>query len=184
MRKKNETKREIHLSDRVKPSYRFDYHLSYDEAYRAFRTLATKRGEKFQILVGLGLTAVVIACLILFLLDNRRVNYFFIAIVALLMLFYLIYSPILKSKRGARAVQKAGGHFKVEVRREGTISLPKREPIELAGDKDARTIELDDMFVIRPDLSNTYCIPKRIIKPKELDGFRELLAAYTRLIRK
>jgi hypothetical protein len=104
-----------------------------------------------------------------------------LALIGILLLFYLIYMPVLKAKKGARAVAKANGVFKVEITDEGTISLPGQKPIDLDGDKDARAIETDALFIIRPDSAHTFCIPKRIMSDKESYGVREILSAYIKM---
>ena len=116
--------------------------------------------------------------LVLFALDNSKAMDLFLAIIAILLLYYLIYFPILRARRGAKGVEKAKGTYRVEITDAGTISLPHAKPINLDGDKDVRTIETDDLFIIRPDTLHTFCIPKRVMKEKEIYGVREILAAY------
>lgn len=169
---------EITLPEDVKTSYRFSYKLSYDEAYEAFSVLAFKRSRKFQLIAGIALTAAAVIMLVTFALDSRKVMNLFLALLAVLLLFYLIYFPVLKARKGARSVAKANGVYKVEVVDVGTISLPNMKPIDLAGDKDARAVETDNIIAIRPDSSHTFCIPKRVMKEKEIYGVREILSAY------
>ncbi len=177
MKEKSQNK-EIILNEDTKESYSFSYELSYDEAYEAFSLVAFKRSKTFSAVVGLLLTVIAGGCLIAFALDNIKVHLLFIAMISILLLFYLIYMPMLKARRGARSVEKSRGTYKVQLRDIGTISLPGAEPLDLAGDKDARAIETDRVFVVRPDNAHTFCLPKRIMKDAEILGVRDILSAY------
>lgn len=168
----------VRLPESIKATYGFTYNLKYNEAYKTFLVLAKKWSDKFRIIVGIFLTVVASGMLILYFLDSRKIHYFFIAIIAILLLFYLIYAPVLKAKRGAKKVQKQHGTYKIQITARGKIMLPRTEPIELAGDKDARVIETDEIFAIRTDSTNTFCLPKRIMTEDEIKEIRELFKAY------
>lgn len=176
MKKKEEKK--VVLSERVKPSYRFTYRLSYEEAYETFLLLAKKWSEKVRLGIGIVLTLISIVMMVLNFMDNRKIHYFFILIIAILLLFYLIYGPILKAKPGALKVRKQGGTYKIQVTSSGKIILSGSESIDLSGDKDARGIETETVFAIRTDNINTFCIPKRVMKTEEIEGIREILKGY------
>ena len=177
-KKKQQEAKEIILSEDVAEAYRFNYKLSYEEAYQAFAALAFKRSKRFQLIIGAVLTLAAVLMLVLFAMDNRKIMDLFLAIIAILMLFYLIYYPVIKAKRGARSVAKTNGTYKIEITDMGTISIPNTKPIDLEGDKDSRTVETDDLFVIRPDSGHTFCIPKRIMSSVQINGVREILTAY------
>ena len=180
MAKENKKTRPSPPAD-VRNSYRFDYQLSYEEAYEAFSALSFKRSRKFRLGAGALLALAAVFMLITFALDPNKVMNLFLALIAVLLLFYLIYFPVLKARRGARSVAKARGTYKVEITKEGTISIPKMKPIPLDGDKDARAIETDTILAIRPDSSHTYCIPKRVIRPKDLEDLRKILGTYIKV---
>ena len=57
---------------------RFDYRLSYDEAYEAFYLLSFKWDRRFRLFAGLGLSVIAIVLMVLFAMDNRKIHYFFI----------------------------------------------------------------------------------------------------------
>ncbi|MBQ1490309.1 MAG: YcxB family protein [Eubacterium sp.] len=181
--KKKKEEQPIYLDENTKEFYRFDYKLTYEEAYAAFSLLAFKWSHRYRIIAGVGLTGIAVALLIFFALDPQKIHFFFMAAMAVLLLFYLIYVPTLKARRGAKAVVNSRGTFKVEIRDIGTISMPHAEAIDLAGDKDSRAIETEDLFVIRPNSGNTFCIPKRVMKPDEIEGVRDILGAYIKLVR-
>ena len=180
---KNKPEPEIVLDENTKEYYRFSYHLTQEEAYQAFSLLAFKWSRRYRLIAGIGLIVIAVILLIQFALDPQKIHFFFMAAMAVVLLFWLIYIPELKARRGARAVEKAGGQFKVEIRDIGTISMPHTEAIDLNGDKDARAIETDDLFVIRPNSGNTFCIPKRIMQPDEIEGVRDILSTYIKLIK-
>ncbi|MGL4607457.1 MAG: hypothetical protein ACRCU3_08345 [Eubacteriaceae bacterium] len=176
--KKQKVEKIISLPENVKPSYSFVYQLKGEEAYETFLLLAKKWNAKIRWIIGIFLTIVASVMLVLNFLDNRKVHYFFIAIIAVLLLFYLIYSPILKAKRGTRKVMKQKGTYRVKITNQGKIVLSQTEAMDLSGDKDARAIETETVFAIRVDGVNTVCIPKRIMEKEEIFGIREILKAY------
>lgn len=176
--KKTKEPKKVSLPESVKASYGFTYNLNYDEAYDTFLLLSRKWSKKISIIIGIALTVIAVVMLVLNFLDNRKVHYFFIAIIAVLLLFYLIYVPVLKAKRGANKVQKQKGTYKIQVTSRGKIVLPRKDAIDLAGDKDARAIETQKLFAVRTDGTNTFCFPKRIMKENEIEGIREILKAY------
>ena len=153
---------------------KFEYKLRYEEIYEAFFLLNAKWSKKVRFVLAAVLTAIGVGMLIAYGLDSMKIHYFIIAIFDILLLYYLIYVPVLKSKRGAKAVSKKGGIYKVELTDDGFIRS-EAEKTELAGDKDARGMETDGLFVIRPDRAHTFCIPKRVMKDDEQEHVRELL---------
>lgn len=181
MKTKKQDTEQIILPDDVKRYYRFSYNMTYDEAYAAFSALAYRRGGKQQIATAVLLVIAIVIMLVTFAMDSTKVMNLMLALIGVLLLSYLTYMPVLKARKGARAVQKAGGLFKVEITDEGTISLPGQKPIDLDGDKDARTIETDALFIIRSDSAHTFCLPKRIMSDKEIYGVREILRAYIKM---
>ncbi|MGN8763468.1 hypothetical protein [Hornefia butyriciproducens] len=170
------------ISEMPSAACRFDYRLSYDEAYEAFYLLSFKWDRRFRLFAGLGLSVIAIVLMVLFAMDNRKIHYFFIVILCVLLLFYLVYMPIVKARRGARSVARSRGTFRIVLSPEGTIGIPGQEPQELEGDKDARAIETDDIFVIRPDSASTFCLPKRIMKSTEIKDVRAILSGHIKYI--
>ena len=157
--------------------YEFTYKLNYDEIYESFFHLNAKWNKKVRIFIGAALALIAGAMLIGYYLDSQKIHYFVLAIIAILMLYYLIYVPALKAKRGALKVSKLNGTYRVKITREGKVIMGA-EKIDLAGDKDARVIETNSLYVLRTDNSHTFCLPKRIMKPDEIDELRELLKGY------
>lgn len=178
MFKRKEKKTEIvALPENVKKQYQLNYNLTYEEAYESFYQLVNKWTNKKKLIIGIFLTAVAVIMLILRFFDKAGIHYSFIAFVAILMLFYLIYAPLLKAKFGARSVARQKGRYKFAVTATGELILPNGEIMELSNDKDARVIETSRIFVLRPDGRHTFCIPKRVLKSDEA-GIREIFKAY------
>ena len=162
-------------------TYHFNYQLTYDEAYTTFRRLAFRWSKAFQLGIGAALTLIAAIMLILFALDSTRIHFFFIAIVAVLMLGYLVYTPVLKAKKGAANVAKAGqrgGKFRLSLSPDGLMTLGDGEEVNLADSKGGRAIETDALFILRPDNLHTCCLPKRIMTDKEIEGVREILSTF------
>ena len=165
-------------------SYHFDYQLSYDEAYQTFYRLAFRWSRRFRLAIGIGLTIVAVIMLILFALDSAKIHYFFIAIVAVLMLAYLVYMPVLKAKKGAKNVARAsqrGGKFHLALSPNGLMELGDNESLLLGEVKGGRAIETPSLFILRPDNYHTCCLPKRIMKDSDIEGVREILCKYLNL---
>lgn len=167
----------ITLTENVKEQYKLNYTLTYEEAYESFYQLSNKWSNKKKLIIGIFLTAVAVIMLVLRFFDKSGIHYSFIAFVSILMLFYLIYAPMLKAKFGARSVARQKGLYKFTITSAGELILPNGEVMELSNDKDARVIETSRIFILRPDGRHTFCIPKRILKGDE-SGIREIFKAY------
>ena len=154
----------------------FIYKLNYEESYTAFFLLSMKWERRTRKILTAVLTVAGAALLTAYYLDSQKIHYFFAAILAILLLYYLIYVPVLKARKGAKAVTRQKGTYKFALTEDGKI-LSGGQTIELAGDKDARAIETESIFVLRPDRQHTFCLPKRILKPGETEAVRDILKA-------
>lgn len=177
-------KPDIVLPDYVKKQYVFTYKLTYKEVYDAYLQLSFKWNKKIYQLVLILLAVIAAGLLFGYFLDNQKVHYFFMAAMAIMLLFYQLYVPIIKAKKGASKTVKQGGTYKIIISSEGEVTLPQMVKISIAGDKDSRAVETDKIFVIRCDRTNTICLPKRIIKEQELEGLREIIKAYVKYQRR
>lgn len=162
-------------------TYEFIYKLTYDEVYESFLLLNTKRSKKVRFIIGLGLVLIAVAMLIGYALDSQKMHFFILAVFSIMLLYYLIYVPVLKSKRGAKKVSKQKGTYRVKLTEDGKVHMGS-ETIEMAGDKDARVIETERVYVLRPDNRHTFCLPKRIMKQDEINEVRELLKRYVKYL--
>lgn len=178
MFKKRKEEKIVTLPETVKSSYEFNYKLNYSEAYETFLLLALRWSKKMRVIIGVLLTTIAVGTLVGYALDNMKTHYFLMAIVAIGLLFYLLYVPVLKAQKGAKKVHKQNGWYQMRITAGGEILLPRADALSLAGDKDARCIETDKIFIIRTDRMNTFCLPKRIMKKDEIEGVREILKAY------
>ena len=167
----------------MKEFYEFTYKLTYDEIYESFLLLNQRWGKKGRIFVGVALVIITIAMLLGYYLDSQKMHYFLLAIFSILLLYYLIYVPVIKAKRGAQKVSKINGRYRVKIRANGKIQA-ETEVIDIAGDKDARVIETDRLYVLRPDNRHTFCLPKRIMKQDEIEEIRELLKGYVKYLKR
>lgn len=163
----------------MKKSFEFVYKLTFDEVYESFLLIGTKWSRKTRVVIGVFLTLIAVSMLVFYYLDSRKIHCFFLVILSILLLYYLIYVPVLKAKRGAQKVCKKDGTYKVKLTEAGSI-VAEKEVIELAGDKDARAIETDTLYVIRTDRVHTFCLPKRIMKDAQTEAIREILKAHIR----
>lgn len=152
----------------------FKYEPSYKEAYDTFYALAFRRNRKAILVTNILLTAISIGLLIFFAMDPRRVYALFLAVIAILLLFYIIYHPALSARKGASKVMKAHGYYKFTVHGSGQIDLPDGQKLKFGDDKYARAVETDIVFAIRADSQTTLCIPKRLLSKQEMEKIREI----------
>lgn len=157
--------------------YTFRYSLSYQEAYDAFLALAMRYTKKVK--YGLMATIVLVAIfsMVIFAMDPDRFYVFFLVIMAVIMTIYLFYMPIIKAKKGAAQVARIGGTYEVAITSTGKIILAGVED-DLKQDKNSRAVELKDSFAIRPNSYTTVCIPKRTMRPSQVEAVREILKEY------
>lgn len=160
--------------------YDFRYRLSYDEAYEAFYNLSARGNKRARTAATFAVGLAAVGLLIGFALDNTRIHFIFTALMAVFVLSMLVYAPALTAKKGAGKVASAGGSYQVRISRLGQVILPRTEPIPLAGDKNSRAIETENIFVIRADVSHTICLPKRMMKDLEIEEIRKILKTYLR----
>lgn len=153
----------------------FQYQLTYREAYDASYLLASRQSRRTKFFLGVCLTAISVFLLILFAMDGRRVQDLFLALIAVMLLFYLIYHPVLCARKGARNVERINGMYKVTVTGSGQFFLPDGQSLQFGKDKYARAVETDTVFALRIDRQNTLCIPKRILKASEVCQIRQML---------
>ena len=165
----------------------FHFQLQYQEAYDTFYLLSSKHGRKYNAVIGICLTLIASILLIFYALDSRKVHYFYLAVISILLLFYLIYSPVIKAKKGASAVVKNNGYYEIGFTEKGILHLPSSESILLSEDKHSRVVETDTIFAIRADKEHTVCLPKRILQDVQESQLRELFknnAHYYQYIKK
>ena len=155
------------------------YRISYDEAYEAFKAVASRRSNTARTAVTAVLAAITCVLLVLFARESAAVHYLFLAVCSILLMFYLIYQPVISARRGASQVSKTAGEYHVVLHDNATMDLPDESDIDLRADKFARIVETENVFAIRPDTQHTVCIPKRILKDNEKDFIKKLASTHT-----
>lgn len=153
---------------------KFQYTLTYDEAFEAFYLLTFRRTKRTRILAEIMLTVIAVIMLILYALKPIRIHYLYLTVIAILLLFYLLYYPYAKARKGAKSVVAAKGTYQVGVSSDGKLHFGKKA-VPLKGDKYARAIETKNSFIVRPNQETTVCIPKRILSKSNEDFIREQL---------
>lgn len=159
-------------------SFEFRYSLTYEEAYRTFYIMANKFSKKVRVILSAVLTITCLGMLYLQYHEPAAIQYTVLTVIAIAILFNLIYSPTIKAKKGAAAVKKANGEYIYSISKDGYINLHNGERISFIGDKYARVFETDSFFILRPDRFNTFCIPKRILNEIEQNELRNILKSY------
>lgn len=169
--------KQTRLHTDANPGFRktLQYRLTYQEAYDTFYLMAFRQSRRTRLLLGICLTAAAVLLLVLFARDSRTVYNLFLAIIATLLLFYLIYHPALAARRGAAKVARTNGTYRITIHGSGRIDLPGNQTIQFGEEKYARAAETDTIFALRPDTQNTLCIPKRLLSETEAAEIRKIL---------
>lgn len=96
----------------------FVYKIKYEEGYETFYSLSMKFGKRMRNLLILVMTVIAAVMLFLYYRDSRKIHYFFIAVLDILLLYGLIYMPALKARKGAKKAKKVSrqnGTYKIEL---------------------------------------------------------------------
>lgn len=157
--------------------FEFTYKLKYEECYETFWALNLKWSQKKRKIIMAILTFIAMLMLVEYYLDYKKVYCFVVAIIDILVLYYLIYIPILKAKNGARKVNRQGGIYKIKLTDKGKVII-QDEVIDLSGDRASRAVETKLVFAIRPDNIHTFCIPKRIMTEEQVCEVQRILQIY------
>lgn len=160
---------------------KFTYKLTYEECYEAFYVLSLKWGKKGKKALTAVLSVIAAGLLICFWYDSRKIYCFFLAVLDIILLYILLYVPALKARKGAAAVRKRNGTYRIQLTEEGGI-LCQGETLKLRGDPDARAVETESVLVLRPDRQHTFCLPKRILSCQETEQIRAILKRYVKYI--
>ena len=153
--------------------YTFRYQLSYQEAYDTFYALATRLTRRQKWIYGVLLAIVATLFLVFYGMDTRKVYCCVLAIWAIMLLFYLLYYPMLAARKGAAKVAGLAGEYQFSINQQGQISFPKANNkdaphiITLGEDKYSRVLELDSLYAIRADAQTTLCLPKHVLKTEQ-----------------
>lgn len=158
----------------------FRYSLTYEEAFEAFLLLAARGNERARRFIALLLIALAAVLTVFYAWQPYHIEYFFLALLSLASFGGVVYYPRIKAHKGAKSVEKAAGIYKVKLLPEGELLSSDGEKIPLTGDKDARAFETENLFVIRPDRMNTFCLPKRIMSSAEISKVHHLLKEYVK----
>lgn len=159
-------------------SYSFNYSLSYDEAYEAFKNISERGNAKLRKLATIGVACIAVFLLVGFALDSTKIHFIYTAFFAVTILALLVYGPVVRARKGAAKVAKINGSYQVRITDAGQVILPRMNPAPLAVDKNSRAIETENIFVIRTDSSTTICLPKRMMKNGQEDEIRQILKTY------
>lgn len=151
---------------------KLDYKFKYDEIYSTFKLLAFRINNKIQIIIKFILVTIIIYTLIEFNIDKTKSNYYFVGVFSLALLIYLIYYPIIFARRKTKAIMKMGGRCKLIINDDGSISIPNNLKIEVKNNPSFKSYETDNVFIYNSPGSHTFCIPKRVLKDKEIEKLR------------
>ena len=154
-----------------------EYTLTYKEAYDTFSLLAFKHSRKRRNLTCFILTLLAVILLAVFALRKEEIHYLFLAFLSILLLFYIIYTPVLKARKGAGAASGSNRIYKLYIRGDGCIRFSNGTELRLSKDNNSRFIETEEIFAIRANERDTICIPKRILSSSQKKDLRKMLIA-------
>jgi hypothetical protein len=154
------------------------YKLSYDDIYETFSTLMGKHSLRCRYILTAVLFAMAVVMLVLYAHNPSHIEYSFLALINALGMFMVFGYPEIKARRNAKRVNSIRGAYELTFYPQGQIQPRGGTKLELNGDKDARAFETESLFIIRPDRLHTFTIPKRTIRPEELEMIRETLKSH------
>lgn len=151
---------------------KLDYKFKYDEIYYTFKLLAFRINNKIQTITKFILVTIIIYMLIEFYVDKTKSNYYFVGVFSLALLIYLIYYPIIFARRKAKTIMNMGGRCKLSIIDDGSILIPSGLKIEVKNNPSFKSYETENIFIYNLPGSHTFCIPKRVLKDKEIEKIR------------
>lgn len=154
------------------------YVLTYDEALSSFLFVSTRHSKTTRKILSILLLTLTAVLVILYGFYPYHLEYMILSLLSLAAWAMVMPYPSYKAKRGAKAVARAKGEYKVELFSDGYIQPWGGQRLPLSGDKAARGYETDELFVLRPDSLHTFCLPKRVMTPSEIAFVHELFAQY------
>lgn len=152
-----------------------DYTLSYEEAYYTFKTISFNMKKPIQIIFGAILSVIVIYTLVEFYRDKAKSHLYFIGLISLLLLFYLLYYPVIQGRKGAKATMKLGGRCKFIIRDDGSIKMQNSQVINIKDDTSFKRYDINDLLIYQITSGEVFCIPKRVLDKKELEFIKDWL---------
>ena len=156
------------------------YSLTYEETYDAFYLLASKWSRKTRAVLGPSLITMAATLIVLYAFNPHQLEYFIVPLLALAVYAQVICGPAVRAARGAKSVASARALFRVSVNAAGFIENENGSRVRVCGDRYARAVETVDLFALRADARNTFCLPKRAMTTFETDFLRRVLEKHTR----
>lgn len=159
---------------------KYQYKISYQEAYDAFYAIVNRRSKKAKMTVYVILGICAVITLAAYIKQPQYIGYSFLSLLCVLMMFGVWNVPVSRAKKGAKRVERVNGKYEVQITKNGYLILKDGEKIPLSGDKDTRVCETENVFAIRPNRSMTFCLPKRIMSGEEIAFVQETLKHYVK----
>ena len=178
-RKKDHHEAERPETDGEVKKYHLSYQLSYEELAESMTLICDKRSRKSRRIMGGVLLLLAIGAVYLYATNPYGIHFAFGAIVMAAFAFIVWEYPTLKGKSSARRISKRRGTYKLVVASDGFIEPYGDEPVDLFAFSGGKSFETEDLFAIRADRMHSFCIPKRILSPKQLSEIRNMLVKYS-----
>ena len=165
--------------DELVKKYSLNYNLSFDELFEAISMLVDKKSKKSRMIMGLILFGAAIICVILYALQPYGIQYAFSALVLGIFACLVLGYPTFKGRMNARKICKQKGIYKITLTTDGYITPFGGEALDLWADNQCCAYESDTIFALRADRMHSFCIPKRILSPKEVNQTRKIFQTYS-----
>lgn len=152
-----------------------EYQLTYGEAYQAFYLLAKVGGKRLRLVILVILILLGAALTVGYALRPLRLDFQLMAVLCVITFLAVVVAPGWKAKRGAKAVERTGGFYRLGLGENFLVS-PDGQWQPLVGDKWSKAFETKELFVLRPSRTQTFCLPKRILKHDQISQIRHILS--------
>lgn len=165
--------------DGLVKKYSLNYNLSFDELFEAISMLVDKKSKKSRMIMGCVLFLAAVSCVILYAFQPYGIQYAFSAFVLGVFACLVMGYPTLKGRINARRICKQKGVYKITFTTDGYITPYKENALDLWEDNKCCAYESDAVFALRADRTHSFCIPKRVLTPTQVNQTRQMFKTYS-----
>ena len=165
--------------DGLVKKYSLNYNLSFDELFEAISMLVDKKSKKSRMIMGCVLFLAAVSCVILYAFQPYGIQYAFSALILGVFACLVMGYPTFKGKINARKICKQKGIYKVTFTTDGYIAPYGEKAHDLWADSKCCAYESDFIFALRADRTHSFCIPKRVLTPTQINQTRQMFKTYS-----
>lgn len=157
--------------------YQISYEITRQEVCEGFAEINGRYSTSVKYMICSGVVISIVYLLYQQYCNRLAIYNTITAIFGIVILFYILYAPIIKARRTAAYVAKAGGKICFTLNENGEITLDK-EVVSMGDYKRGRMIETERLYVIHLDKDHNFILPKRIMSSCERKDIFEVALTY------